>query len=249
MKHPSIINIINLINSINFRLIIPLLFPLTLLSCKNDSYLKADPPIPDQSFVEEFDTMQNAYKRGWRWLNRSTPIGFTTWGPGPGTTEMLAYSSKGTNTGLAYSDYLATAGTNDGIISNWLVSPQITMQNGDKIVFYTKSELFTSAGTDFGARLQVTFNKDGDFTVGDGDDAGKFSNVMLDINPDEEVFIASNPSPTAYPNDWTRFEATVTGLSNPVKGRFAFRYYLHDAGSNGQGNTIGIDSVAYIGKH
>ncbi|MGZ5190554.1 MAG: choice-of-anchor J domain-containing protein [Flavisolibacter sp.] len=233
----------------SFLIYSAIVFSIALFSCKNDSYLRDSPPIPDQSFVEEFDTMQNAFNRGWRWINRSTPIGVTNWGPGPGTATMLAYSSKGTNTGLAYSDYLSTAGTNNGTISNWLISPQIMMQNGDKIVFYTKSELFATAGTDFGARLQLAFNKDGDLTVGDGDNAGKFENVMLDINPDEESYFASAPSPTAYPIDWTRFEGTVSGLSNPVKGRFAFRYFLHDAGSNGQGNAIGIDSVAYIGKH
>lgn len=243
MNRRSFINLINLATPFVFITLITL-----LSSCKNDSYLRDAPLISDQSFVEEFDTMQNAYNRGWRWLNRSTPIGFTNWSQGPGTSSMLAYSSKGTNTGLAYSDYLSTAGTNDGIISNWLISPQITMQNGDKIIFYTKSELAT-AGTDFGARLQVTYNKDGDLFVGDGDNAGKFDNVMLDINPDEEAYIVTAPSPTAYPSDWTRFQATVTGLSNPVKGRFAFRYFLHDAGSNGLGNAIGIDSVAYIGKH
>jgi hypothetical protein len=224
------------------------IFSSVLISCKNDSYLADPPPVKDQSFVEEFDTMQNAYNRGWRWMNRSLPIGVTNWGPGPGTAEMLAYSSKGTNSGLAYSNYQATSGSNDGTISNWLVSPQITMQNGDKIVFFTKSELWTSLGVDFGARLQVNFNKDGDLSVGNGDNPGKFENVLLDINPLEEVFDISAPSPTAYPNDWTRFEVTITGLSNPVKGRFAFRYYLHNAGSNGQGNGIGIDSVAYIGK-
>ena len=223
-------------------------FSSALVSCKNDSYLADPAPIKDQSFVEEFDTMQNAYNRGWRWINRSTPIGVTNWGPGPGTVEMLAYSSKGTNTGLAYSNYLATNGSNNGIISNWLISPQVMMQNGDKIVFFTKSELWTSLGVDFGARLQVNINKDGDLSVGDGEDPGKFDNILLDINPLEEVFDISAPSPTAYPNDWTRFEATITGLSNPVKGRFAFRYYLHNAGANGQGNAVGIDSVAYIGK-
>jgi len=37
---------------------------LTLLqSCKDDSYLLAPPPVPNQSFVEEFDTAQNAYNR------------------------------------------------------------------------------------------------------------------------------------------------------------------------------------------
>jgi hypothetical protein len=227
------------------------LFSLSLLSCKNDSYLLTPPPVKNQSFVEEFDTMQNAYNRGWRWLNRSVPVGVNNWGAGPGTPLMMPYSSKGINSGFAYATWEGTAGTNDGIISNWLVSPQLTMQNGDKIVFFTKTELTAddATGEDYSARLQVCFNKDGDLDVGVGDNPGKFDNILLDINPTEEEYLVNAPSPTAYPADWTRFEATVLGLSSPVKGRFAFRYYLHDAGSNGAGLGVGVDSVAYIGKH
>jgi hypothetical protein len=227
------------------------LFSISLLSCKNDSYLLNPPPIKDQSFVEEFDTMQNAYNRGWRWLNRSKPIGVNNWGPGPGTALMMPYSSKGTNSGFAYATYDGTAGTNDGIISNWLVSPQLMMQNGDKIIFFTKTELTSDdpSGRDFGARLQVRLNKDGDLLVGNGTDYGSFTGLLLDINPKEEEYFAGSPSPTAYPADWTRFEATVQGLTEPVKARFAFRYFLHNAGSNGAGLGVGVDSVAYVGKH
>lgn len=222
-----------------------------LQSCRNDEYLAAPPPIANQSFVEQFDTMQNAYNRGWRWLNRSTPIGPTTWMAAPGTAQMSAYSSRGTNTGAAYANYLSTAGTNNGTISNWLVSPSRMLQNGDKIIFYTKTEIFGTGATanDFGARMQVCINEtDDDLDVGTGDDPGKFSTVLLDINPNEDEYLPSNPNPNAYPANWTRFEATVFGLNGAKKGRFAFRYYLHGAGSNGAGNGIGVDSVAYVGK-
>src|SRR5437588_449199 len=107
-------------------------FVATLQSCKNDEYLAAPPPIPNQSFVEQFDTMQIDYNRDWRWINRSEPVGPSTWTQAPGpASAMGAYSSRGTNTGAAFADYLSTAGTNDGTISNWLISPSVTMQNGD----------------------------------------------------------------------------------------------------------------------
>ena len=229
---------------------------LLLQACKNDSYLLDPPPIKDQSFVEEFDTMQQAYNRGWRWINRSVPIGVTNWMAAPGPDGFMeAYSSRGTNTGAAFSDYQATSGTDDGVISNWLVSPAVVLQNDDKIVFYTKTQLTSTSGTgrDFGCRLQVCLNKqDADLSMGNGNDPGKFNTVLLDINPDEEEYLVGDPSThtQAYPGNWTRFEATISGLAAPVKGRFAFRYFLHDAGSNGAGNGVGIDSVAYIShKH
>ena len=125
------------------------------------------------------------------------------------------------------------------------------MQNGDKIIFYTKTDVSGTGATanDFGARMQVRINEtDNALDVGTGDDPGKFKTVLLDINGNEDEFIPSNPVPTAYPGNWTRFEATVFGLNGPTNGRFAFRYYLHGAGSNGAGNGIGVDSVAYVGK-
>jgi hypothetical protein len=224
----------------------------TLLhSCRNDEYLTVPPPLPDQSFVEQFDTMQNAYNRGWRWLNRSVPVGPGTWTQVPGTATMSAYSSRGTNQGAAYADYLSTSGTNNGIISNWLVSPSIMIQNGDKIVFYTRTHVETgiTPNTDFGARLQVCINETDDgLNVGTGDDAGNFKTVLLEINPNEDEHLPNNPLPTAYPAHWTRFEATVFGLNKPIRSRFGFRYFLHNAGTNGAGNGIGIDSVAYVGR-
>ena len=226
-------------------------FGTLLQSCKNDAYLATPPPVANQSFVEQFDTMQNAYNRGWRWLNRSVPVGPSVWTQAPGTASMSAYSSRGTNQGAAYTDYFSTAGTNDGTISNWLVSPSVIMQNGDKIIFFTKTHVAGTGATatDFGARMQVCINvTDGDLDVGTGDEAGKFGTVLLDINSNEDEYIPSNPNPTAYPGNWTRFEASVFGLNGPTKGRFAFRYFLHAAGSAGAGNGIGVDSVAYVGK-
>lgn len=223
----------------------------SLQSCRNDEYLAAAPPVADQSFVEQFDTMQNAYNQGWRWINRSVPVGPSVWTQAPGTATMSAYSSRGTNQGAAYVDYLSTSGTNNGIISNWLVSPSLLMKNGDRIVFYTRSNVETGVtpNTDFGARMQVCMNETDDgLNVGNGDNPGNFRTVLLEINPMEDEYLPGNPTPTAYPGNWTRFEATVFGLNGTKRGRFAFRYYLHGAGGSGAGNGIGVDSVAYISR-
>ena len=44
-------------------------------SCRDDSYLTVPPPAPDQSFTESFDNYDEAYAKGWRSVNTSTPIG------------------------------------------------------------------------------------------------------------------------------------------------------------------------------
>ena len=114
---------------------------LTLLqSCKDDSYLLAPPPVPDQSFVEEFDTAQNAYNRGWRFINRSELIGRTNWQNPTSLTGIPFISYSGTGNGYLWADYQSTSGA-AVTISNWAVSPELIMQNGDKIVFYTRCEL------------------------------------------------------------------------------------------------------------
>jgi hypothetical protein len=235
---------------------------LTLLqSCKDDSYLLAPPPVPDQSFVEEFDTAQKAYDRGWRFINRSEAIGRTNWQNPTGLTGIPFLSYSGTGNGYLWADYQSTSAA-AATISNWAVSPELIMKNGDKIVFYTRCELLAFSATvttDFVNRMQVRLNKTTSLNCGNGNDPGDFTVPLLDINPFYNEFILqsfNNPSDPrhnealqAYPHVWTRFEATVIGLDGPTKGRFAFRYFTEEAGNNGRGSSIGVDSVAYISNH
>lgn len=202
-----------------------------LHSCKNDNYLLSPAPVPDQSFTEEFDTFQNAYNRGWRFVNHSEPIGTQDWvngGVGP-------YSGVGN----LFTSYLAGSGL--ATISTWAISPSVILQNGDKIIFYT-----LTVGAAFPDRLQVRINNVNDgVNVGThADEVGDFTIPLLDINP-----YYSDAAPDAYPEAWTRFEATVFGLNNPQRGRFAFRYFVEDGGPSGaNSNGIAIDSVAYVSK-
>lgn len=234
---------------------------LTLIqSCKDDRYLLIPPPVPDQSFVEEFDTVKRAYDRGWRFINRSDLVGRRSWQNPDGNSGIPFLSWSGSGNGYLWADYLSTA-SDAGTISNWAVSPELVMQNGDKIIFYTRSQLsfFNGDSTDFVNRMQVRMNKTTSLNCGDGTDPGDFTIPLLDINPFYYEFLKSafddpanplyNQVRQAYPHVWTRFEATVTGLSEPTKGRFAFRYFTELAGSNGRASSIGIDSVAYISNH
>ena len=234
---------------------------LTLLqSCKDDRYLLEPPPVPDQSFVEEFDTAARAYARGWRFINRSESIGRTGWQNPDALTGIPFVSYSGTGNGYLWSDFQATSAA-AATISNWAVSPEVIMQNGDKIVFFTRTELyfFNGDSTDFVNRMQVRINKTTSLNCGDGTDPGDFVTPLLDINPFYYTFLKNafnNPADPlhqqarqAYPHVWTRFETTITGLNEPTRGRFAFRYFTEGAGNNGRGSSIGVDSVAYISKH
>jgi hypothetical protein len=104
-------------------------------------------------------------------------------------------------------------------VSNWLVSPELTIQNGDKVIFYAKSTGLS--------RLQLWINQTTSLNVGNGvNNTGDFSIKLLDINP-TYALPSVNPA-RAFPSEWTRFEGTVSSLKDPVRGRIGFRYFLQD---------------------
>ncbi|MEO7119576.1 MAG: choice-of-anchor J domain-containing protein [Ginsengibacter sp.] len=215
-------------------------------SCKKNYTEKI---VPDQSFVEEFDTVSAAVARGWHLINESSPLGNGTWQDGGESPPFFnAYSNKGNNAGFIGVDYLSTS-AEKGTISNWLVSPSLLMQNGDRIIFYTRSYyLFngTDDSTDYGNGLQVRMNPLNDsLNVGNAFTTGSFTTELLNINPNQNWSSVIIPNVVAYPTQWTRFDVTIAGLKTSVRARFAFRYFVIDGGSNGNGTGIGIDSVAY----
>jgi hypothetical protein len=82
-----------------------------LQSCVKDDAAKLVPPSPpNQSFVEEFDTVPAAFDRGWRYVNVSEPKGTGIWvqamfnNPNvtglPTPIPFPAYSSHGTYIGF-----------------------------------------------------------------------------------------------------------------------------------------------------
>jgi hypothetical protein len=228
---------------------------LVLQSCKNDVYLTTPVPVGDHSFSEEFDTASAAVARGWKFTNVSDPIGPSVWQDGGGIPPFFAsYSNNGTYAGFIGADYQSTS-AGAGLISNWLISPKVLLKNGDKIVFYTRALTYDPgyvAGdvTDFANRLRVRFNTNGSL------DPASFTNGLLDINPVYKewhktpgvyggVSYSASDIAQAYPTQWTRFETVITGLNQPVEGRFAFNYYLEDAGNAGRGSGVGIDHVSF----
>jgi hypothetical protein len=67
---------------------------------------------------------------------------------------------------------------------------------------------------------------------------GDFQTLLLDINPTYTL--------TGYPNAWTQFTVTVSGLGSPTTGRMAFRYFVENGGPDGAiSDYIGIDAVQY----
>jgi hypothetical protein len=217
-------------------------------SCVDDTNLDL-PPVADQSFTEEFDTAASALSRGWKFINSSSPRGGNVWQEGGEIVPWFpAYSNAGNRAGFIGADYTSTSAA-AGEISNWALSPVVTMQNGDTITFYTRAVQYDDGAgdsTDYSNRLQVRASINGSsFSTGTGDGSGDFTKLLLDINPTYQQSSLLTPVPNAYPAYWTRFQALVYGLDKPTQGRFAFRYFVQGGGNNGLGSGVAIDRVRY----
>lgn len=178
------------------------------------------------SLTENFDTV---LPQGWTVINNSDPVGPTDWFQGnAGVFEAQA--------GAGDSYAAANFGSVDlyGPISTWLITPTLSFHNGDTLSFYTR----TVSESIYPDSLEVRFSNVGGSDVGTSPDSvGSFSQLLLSINPGLAVY--------GYPEDWTRYSVTISGLSGPTDGAIALRYRAEDGGLfGGNSNYIGVDTFA-----
>ncbi|MGH9381507.1 MAG: choice-of-anchor J domain-containing protein, partial [Thermoanaerobaculia bacterium] len=184
-------------------------------------------------FTEGFDDITMLPGAGWALINNSEPVGPSSWFQGNGTVFP---SHEGEPDAYIAANYEST--DDNGTISNWLLTPEVTIVNGTQLCFWTrKTPLFE----EFLDRLEVRMSVEGDSTdVGEtAESVGDFLELLLTIEPDLEL-------PNEYPEEWTEFCLTVRERPRqPVTGRFAFRYGVTDSGPDGSnGDYIGIDTVS-----
>ena len=191
-------------------------------------------PAPAQlSFTEEFDTVANLYKKGWVFVNNSKPQGNVTWDQGI-TGAFAAYSYHASGDEYIIADYLF--GNNLSTLSGWMITPAIEMKNGDIFSFYTR----TVTNNPFPDRLQVRMNlSDSSWEVGNTAlSVGKFTTLLADIN--------ANLAVGGFPQVWTKYEFTISGLAAPLKRRIAFRYFVENGGPSGTNSyAVGIDQFHF----
>jgi len=183
-----------------------------------------------QSFFEGFEPGPAtpgvaAIPAGWTSVNNSPG--------GPGTNpnwqvrnDGLVFGAFGGST-YAFANYNSSTGSNN--ISNYLISPLVTFNNGDTITFYTRGP----ATSNYPDRMELVLNTTGSTLPAD------FTTVLLTVN--------SGLTVGGYPNTWTQFSATVSGLAGPTNGRFAFHYNPTTGGPAGlNSDYIGVDDVSYV---
>jgi len=181
--------------------------------------------------VEGFDNITTLAGVGWAQINHSAPVGLDGWFQG---NSPVFPAQSGAASSYIGADFNNTTGANT--ISNWLLTPPLVLQDGATMTFYTR----TVNTPKFPDRLQVRMSTSGaSANVGaTATDVGDFSVLMLDINPTYTT--------TGYPNSWTQFSVTVTGVPSPTMGRLAFRYFVENGGPKGaNSNYIGIDTFQF----
>lgn len=183
---------------------------------------------------ENFDV----FPATWTKLNLSAPAGANVWAQA--TTGILTYfgggAQSGATTSFGFVNFNSTTG-GTGTINNWLITPDINLQNGDVISFYAIKGL--SGGADvYPDGMQVRLSTAGAASVAPTAgvaNVGSYTTLMHDINPGLDE--------TSFPTTWTEYTYTVTGLSGATDCRIAFRYLVTGAGPSGaNSDQIGIDT-------
>jgi hypothetical protein len=184
----------------------------------------------NESFIAPF-TPTSA---GWYQQNNSVPLGTGTWFQGNGT--VFPTYSGGPNDYYAVNFNSAGSSTQAGI-SNFLITPTVSLTNGGVLQFATRT---VTNPAQFPDRLQVLYSYGtGTGAIGAGTAAvGTFTGQIITID--------SSLTFTDYPGNWTVYSSTLSGITGTLPGRFAFRYWVDNAGPSGiNSNYVGIDDVIY----
>lgn len=191
-----------------------------------------------QSFSETFNDITTLAGNGWVMTNASVAVGSTNWFQGTSVAGGGPFDAyNGAANAYIGANFNNTGST--GTISNWLMTPNRTFRNGDVITFYTRKPTILTGQTDYPDRLEVRLSTNGASTsVGTGMAVGDYTTLLLSVNPSLVV--------GGYPQTWTQYTITISGLPAPTSGRIAFRYFVTSAGSLGTNSDyIGIDQVDY----
>ena len=203
------------------------------------------------SLTEGFDTTGNpvptqtgifAQSQPWINVNNSDVPNTTSfnWQQGDsGTFIYTAQSPAGSTTSFAQVSFLTSSGT---IVSDWLLTPVLTLEAGAAFSFYTAAV----KGTTFANDLQVYISLSGSSTTV-GSDAQTPTGGVFSLLPggDLNPTLAVNGYPNTPPNGWTleTFTLTSSEVSTPTSGRIGLRYFIPNTAT--QGSEIGIDTFSF----
>lgn len=192
------------------------------------------------SVVDNFEAVGALIAKGWAFSNNSSIITQMTPGWQEGNPAVFSAQAGSVNSYIMANFQSTDDGAGIETISSWMMTPEVDLIDGKTFSFWTRkvTETFPNQFPD---RLEVRLSTNGaSINVGSTTSSvGDFTTVLTTINPTLTI--------TGYPVVWTRFDLVLSGIGSPTTGRFAFRYFVTDAGPLGtNSNFIGIDTVEYI---
>jgi hypothetical protein len=205
-------------------------------SCTKDIPTTTPPDsVITTSFIEEFkDVYMLTINTGW--VVKDNSADSINPASAPWEQGQVGTDKAGNSYGFpAYSSDKAEYAFSPGAyssISSWLITPVLSVKNGDKISFYTRTD--SKSYTD---RMQVLINKSTSTDVGNSlNSVGSFTTVLFDINSTQVMW--------GYPATWTKYEYTFSGISGKINTRIAFRHYVVDP--QGVVTGVGIDLFKFL---
>lgn len=187
-------------------------------------------PVMTTSFTEDFE--MNLYGKGWVLDNSGTDF----WRYGAANEcdkSNYCYGFPAYSKNFSDHEYLAVFPPQSQPlgISSWLLTPVLSVKNGDKISFYTR----TQGNNGFHDNLELRMNNGTSSNVGGSvTTVGGFTQLLLSINP--------NNAAGTYPSSWTKVEYVFTGITGTIETRIGFRYTV-PAGKKAK--NIGIDDFRF----
>lgn len=163
-------------------------------------------------FSEGFDDFAGLTGAGWVLTNASASPGQSWFA---GNTGVFTAQS-GADGSYAAANFLST-NLVDGAISNWLITPQITLSGGETLIFWART---AEAGYLDGINLHIA--ADGGTAI------GGFS------------FFGSTG---VVGSEWTPYAAVIPALAGPTTVRLAFEYAVTNAET---ANYVGLDTISVV---
>ena len=177
---------------------------------------------------ENFDALGDpiTLPAGWTMTNQSNPVGTATWFRG-NTAALTSYN--GPADGYIAVNYQSGAGVSN--LSNWLMTPSRTVQNGDEVSFYTRVP-----GSQYPDRMELRMSTSGDSSVNPSGSTGLGSFTTLCASVNQNLTVGG------YPTTWTKITYVVSGLSGQVACKFALRYNVTGGGTGNNSDYVGVDA-------
>lgn len=167
---------------------------------------------------EGFNNIGTLSSSGWYLVNNSSPVGQTGWFQ----SDLLGAAAGAADSAIS-ANFLNTAP--GGAISNWLITPELAMANGNTLNFSLRL-----LGEGYLDTVQVYYS-----LAGASHNVGSTSSSIGD-------FVLLGSYSASEDTGWTSNALTLSGLSGAASGRYAFRYLVDN--TDLAGAQIGIDSVS-----